>query len=491
MKVDKDIIKLNFAAAKILVVGDVMLDQYWHGGSSRISPEAPVPVVKIKSTDNRPGGAANVAANLQALGCNVKILGAIGKDNAGEVLQQILQAKSVAQELIELDNFSTIVKLRVLCRQQQMIRLDHEDELEDISLEQLKKIYDVFAANLSEHNAIILSDYAKGVLSNPRPYIEAANAFGIPVIIDPKNHDFSVYKGAHIVKPNLLEFERIVGKCGSTDIIEERARNLITQCGINTLVITRGGDGVSVVTSSGTTAHLDACSGEVYDVTGAGDTVIAILAAAVTNKIDIVQAAHISMVAAGLAVSKIGTSSVTLHEIRNAMDKPKELPVGILHHEVLREVIKQSQARGEKVVFVNGCYDLVHYGHIRYLEQARALGDRLVVGINTDASVKRLKGPTRPMYTLQQRMEVLSALKAVDWVASFDENTPGNLVEYLNPDILVKGDEHFKSIEQIPSGEGVEHVLANGGSVHLIARTHGCSSSQMLAHMSAESESLT
>lgn len=480
MTVNTDIIKLSFSAAKILVVGDVMLDQYWHGGTSRISPEAPVPVVKIKKTDNRPGGAANVAANLVALGSQVKLLGAVGKDAAGEILGKILHSKEIPNELVALDNFSTIIKLRVLCRHQQMIRLDHEDELEDISLDNLKAIYDVYATEVSNYNTVVLSDYAKGVLNNPRPFIEVANAFGIPVIVDPKNADFSVYKGAHIVKPNLTEFEKIVGKCSSLEILEERARNLLANCGINTLVITRGGDGISVVPCTGNATHLPACSGEVYDVTGAGDTVIAVFAASLTANMDLVKAAHLSTIAAGLAVSKVGTTSITLQEIKQSMNKPKELPLGVLQPEVLRDVIKQSQARGEKVVFVNGCYDLIHYGHVRYLEQARALGDRLVVGINSDESIKRLKGPDRPMYNVQQRMEVLSALKAVDWVVPFSENTPGQLVEYLNPDILVKTDEKFKTVEDIPPNEGVEHVLSNGGSVHLISRTPDVSSTQMI-----------
>ena len=226
--------------------------------------------------------------------------------------------------------------------------------------------------------------------------------------------------------------------------------------------------------------HLPACSGEVYDVTGAGDTVVAVFAAALSAKMDLVKAAHLSTVAAGIAVSKVGTSSISLQEIKDALQKPKPLPKGILQPEVLRDVIKQAQVRGEKVVFVNGCYDLVHFGHIRYLERARALGDRLVIGINSDESIKRLKGPTRPMYNVQQRMEVLSSLKCVDWVTPFGEDKPGQLVEFLNPDILAKGDEHFKTVEEIPDGEGVSHVLKNGGSVHLIPRTAECSSTQMI-----------
>jgi D-beta-D-heptose 7-phosphate kinase/D-beta-D-heptose 1-phosphate adenosyltransferase len=483
MTANIDISNINFNTAKILVVGDVMLDQYWHGATLRISPEAPVPVVKINKTDNRAGGAANVANNLIALGCSVKLLGAIGKDSAGDTLVQLLKSNNVSHDLIKLDNFSTIIKLRVMSQHQQMIRLDHEDDVKNISPDNIKLIYDAFASEVSQYKTIVLSDYAKGVLINPRPYIEVANAFGIPVIVDPKNNDFSIYKGAYLVKPNLLEFEKIVGKCSSLEDIEQKGRSLIERCGIANLVVTRGAEGVSLIPANGAATHLAARSGEVYDVTGAGDTVIAVLAASVSSNVDLATAAYISTIAAGLVVSKVGTSSVSLQEVKKSLNKPKELPLGVMTEEVLRDVIKISQSMGEKVVFVNGCYDIIHYGHIRYLESARALGDRLVIGVNSDASVKRLKGEGRPMYTQQQRMQVLASLKAVDWVVTFEENTPGRLVESLNPNIMAKGDEHFKSIDEIPNTEGVEHVLRNGGAVHLISRTPDCSSSKMIEFM--------
>lgn len=480
MTANKNLTNLDFSAAKILVVGDVMLDRYWHGATSRISPEAPVPVVKINNTDNRLGGAANVAKNLVALGCRVTLLGAVGNDDAGKTVLALLKAQEVSHSLSTIKNFSTITKLRVLCKHQQIIRLDHEDELESLDLDGLKVIYDVFATEISKFNTLVLSDYAKGVLYNPRPYIEVANAFGIPVIIDPKSSDFNLYRGATIVKPNLSEFEKIVGKCATLEIMVDKARNLLNEYGIGCLIITRGADGITVVPATGEATHLPALSGEVYDVTGAGDTVLAVLAAGVSVGLDLVQVAHLSTIAAGLVVSKVGTSSVSLQELKDSFKQTDDLPLGIIPEAELREVIKLSQGRGEKVVFVNGCYDFIHFGHIRYFERARALGDRLVVGVNTDASVKRLKGPDRPMYNEQQRMEVLAALKAVDWVVTFDENTPGRLVESLNPNIMAKGDEHFKSIDQIPASEGIDHVLRNGGTVHLISRTPDCSSSKMI-----------
>lgn len=479
-----DITNVDFSESRILVVGDVMLDQYWHGGTSRISPEAPVPVVKINKTDNRLGGAANVANNLLALGCSVKLLGAIGKDKSGEILNQLLEDNNIAHELVTLVDFVTVNKLRVLCQHQQMLRMDSEDDLEKLSLDKLKAIYDVYATEISKYNVIVLSDYAKGVLHNPLPYIKAANALGIPVIVDPKSSDFSIYKGAHTIKPNLLEFENIVGKCSSLAILEEKGRALLQQSGIENIVITRGAAGITIIPAAGPASHIAACGGEVFDVTGAGDTVIAVIAACVGSKIDLVRAAHISAIAAGIVVSKVGTSSVSLQEIKNSVNKPKELPLGILPEEELREIIKLSQARGEKVVFVNGCYDFIQYGHIFHLESARALGHRLVVGVNSDESVKRLKGPERPIHTQQYRMQVLAALRAVDWVTIFEEDTPGRLVESLNPNIIVKGDENFKSVDQIPAGEGVEHVVRNGGTVHLTSRIQDLSSSRIIDFLS-------
>jgi D-beta-D-heptose 7-phosphate kinase/D-beta-D-heptose 1-phosphate adenosyltransferase len=483
MKTNIETTSADISTAKILVVGDVMLDQYWHGGSTRLSPEAPVPVVKINKTDNRPGGAANVANNLVSLGCQLKLLGVIGQDAAADILEQALDMHKISYQFIKLKEFSTIIKLRVLCRHQQMIRLDHEDEPGTISSEQIKLLYDLYASELSNYQAVILSDYAKGIFTDPQPFIKAAKALGIPVAVDPKNRNFEVYRGAQIVKPNMAEFQAIVGKCSTDEMIEEKARNLLRDHGIESLVVTRGAQGITVVQASKPAVHLPACGGEVYDVTGAGDTVIAVVTAGLASGMDLIKAVHLATVAAGLVVAKVGTSNVTLQELKQAMDKPKELPLGVTDENTLQKIIKQSQARGEKIVFVNGCYDFLHYGHTRYLDQARALGDRLIVGVNSDESIKRLKGDSRPHYNLQYRMEVLAALKSVDWVVSFTEDTPGRLVEALSPDIIAKGNENFATIADIPATEGVEHVLRNGGAVHLIGRTPDCSSTKMIEFM--------
>lgn len=488
MTTNKLIETVDFSAAQILVVGDLMLDQYWHGGTTRISPEAPVPVVKINKTDYRLGGAGNVANNLATLGCKVKLLSITGQDAAADIIQQLLDAQNIAHSILRIENFSTIVKLRVLCRHQQMIRLDHEDEHGNLTLDDYTALNNLYSTEISNYKAVILSDYSKGVLTNPQPLIKTAKALGIPVIVDPKNKDFSVYHGAQIVKPNLHEFESIVGKCDSLAILEERAYNLILEHDLESLVITRGANGITVITRDQPAVHMPAYGGEVFDVTGAGDTVIAVLSAGLASGFDLLKAVHLSTVAAGIVVGKIGTSSVTVPELKQAMGQKVDLPLGVTDETTLREIIKRAQAQGEKVVFVNGCYDLVHYGHIRYLEKAKALGDRLIVGVNTDASIKRLKGEDRPLYNTQHRMEVLAGLKAVDWVVPFAEDTPGRLVEALSPDIIAKGDEHFKSIAQIPPTEGVEHVLRNGGSVHLIARTEDCSSSKMIEFMAETGE---
>lgn len=477
---------LNFSKAKILVVGDIMLDQYWYGNTHRISPEAPVPVVKVNKTDHRLGGAANVASNIVSLGSKVTLLGVTGQDNSATIIKQLLQQKDIQHSLVSNEQLSTIIKLRVLSRHQQMIRLDHEEDIYAIDAEHLRELYDIYASEVSNYDTVILSDYAKGVLTNPRPYIEAANALGVPVIVDPKNSDFSVYKGAQIVKPNLSEFEAIVGKCQSLEVLEERARNLLVKCGLESLVITRGAEGISVVSSDQPATHVPAYSGEVYDVTGAGDTVIAVLAAALSSGLELSQAVNLSSVAAGIVVGKVGTSSVNMQELKAAMTKTKDLPLGIIEENELRQIIRLSQAKGEKVVFINGCYDLVHFGHIRYISQAKSFGDRLVVGVNSDASVKRLKGDSRPIYNTQQRMEVLAALDCVDWVVPFEENTPGRLVESLSPDVLVKSGDNYTHISQIPAEEGADHVVARGGSLYLVARTEGCSSTHMIETISQD-----
>lgn len=476
--------KIDFAAAKILVVGDVMLDQYWYGNTDRISPEAPVPIVRVNNADLRLGGAANVAWNLRVLGAQVKLLGLVGHDEWATQLRALLTQQDIQHELISAAQFPTTRKLRILSRQQQMLRLDHEQEQPHIQDQDLATLLQSFATMLPGYDAVILSDYAKGALKDPRRFIALAQAHNIPVFVDPKSIDFTIYQGATVLKPNLKEFEAVVGKCPTLEVLEAKAQTLLKTCDIQTLVITRGADGIAVITADQPMAHVPAYSGEVFDVTGAGDTVLAMLVAARACAVDMQTAVSLSSLAAAIVVGKVGTATASIAEIKNLLHKKIDLPTGIMAEDQLREIIKISQSRGEKVVFVNGCYDLLHYGHIRYFDRARAFGDRLVVGINSDASVRALnKGPGRPVYNLAQRMEVIASLKAVDWVVSFEESTPGRLVESLTPDILVKSGENFKSVAEIPLTEGTAHVLQNGGAVHILERTPDCSSTKAIEYL--------
>jgi len=480
MAANLEIDNLNFPQVKILVVGDLMLDQYWQGDTNRVSPEAPVPVVRVNDQELRIGGAANVVLNVQTLGCKATLMGVVGADEIAQQLTGLIDNYGIEHALTVDPEYATICKLRILSRQQQMLRLDHEDESPSITASALQTMHDKFATIVKDFDIVILSDYAKGVLSNPRPFIETAREHNVPVYVDPKTTNLGIYKGATVLKPNLREFEDVVGKCDSLEDLEGKAEELLKSCGIQQIVITRGGEGSSVVSLDQPAIHLPACSGEVFDVTGAGDTVIATIAACVGCDIDLASAVRVSMHAAAVVVGKVGTSTVNVKEIKSSMQRKISLPLGIIKEEVLRDVMKISQSRGEKVVFVNGCYDMLHYGHTRFFAAARELGDRLVVGVNTDASIKRLKGDDRPFHSLECRMEVLASLKAVDWVVPFDEDTPGRIVESLSPDVLVKGGENFKTIDDIPESEGVKHVQSYGGEVHLIARTEGVSSTEML-----------
>lgn len=471
---------VNFSNAKVLVIGDVMLDQYWHGETSRISPEAPVPVVKVNGLDARPGGAANVAINLAALGCDVSLLGIVGTDQNATELRELLELAKVNAELLAIPEYNTITKLRVLSRHQQMIRLDHEDL--EIPQQHIKELHEIYIGLVKASDIVVLSDYAKGVLADPQLFIKTATSLGVQVLVDPKNSDFSAYAGTSVIKPNLKEFEEIVGKITDEEDLVAKARDLLVKNQIGSIVITRGSEGMTVVNSD-TVETIPSYSGEVFDVTGAGDTVMSLLAAGLASRMSLNKAAYFGAHAAGIVVGKVGTSTVTLQELKSSILAKDNVKLGFVSVEEAITSIQTCQAHGEKIVFVNGCYDIIHHAHIKYLQTASAFGDRLVLGLNSDSSVKQLKGPDRPIHNQEQRATVLAALKCVDWVVLFEETAPGKLVEALSPDIIVKTDENFPTVADIPNTEGVEHVLARGGEVHLISRTEGCSSTGLIEYV--------
>ena len=450
----------DFSQTRILVVGDVMLDRYWYGDTARISPEAPVPVVNIRQNEERAGGAANVALGLAALGVQASLIGQTGDDEAADCLSSLLERGSIEAHLQRTPGHPTITKLRVISHHQQMIRLDFEGDAYDspgLEAEAVKP-------RLDGVDAVVLSDYAKGALKHASALIEAARAAGLPVLVDPKQEDFAVYRGATMLTPNRREFERAVGRCRTEDELVERGGKLIEQMDWEALLITRGEEGMTLLQRTGEPVHIAAQAHEVFDVTGAGDTVIAALAAAVAAGEPLPQAAALANLAASVAVGKLGTATVSRDELRQAAERGgRRHAHGVVTEPHLLELVRQAHARRESVVMTNGCFDILHPGHVAYLEQARALGDRLVVAVNDDDSVRRLKGEGRPVHSVAHRMAVLSALSSVDWVVPFSEDTPARLIEAVAPDVLAKGGDY--QVEDI-AGHG--SVLAQGGEVKIL-----------------------
>ena len=455
--------KLNmprFDKARVLVLGDIMLDRYWEGSTSRISPEAPVPVVKVEEIVDRPGGAGNVALNISALGAAASLRGFTGDDEMADSLQDMLHGAGV-QCLFEREpGRSTITKLRVISRHQQLIRLDFEEtdtKVRDASLES------GLEQHLHQCGALILSDYAKGALQNPGPIIAAARAAGVAVLVDPKGTDFTRYAGATLLTPNLHEFEAVVGSCSSEQELVARGESLMAELELGALLVTRGEHGMTLLRPGEDEMHLPASAREVFDVTGAGDTVIAVLGAAIAAGESLPHAVALANIAASIVVGKLGTAAVSAPELRRAVQSDQGSERGAVTLEQLQVALADARSQGEKVVFTNGCFDIIHAGHVGYLEQARQLGDRLIVAINSDASVRRLKGKGRPINRQDRRMAVLAGLGAVDWVVCFEDDTPEALLHALHPDIVVKGGDYDRK-----GVVGWEIVEAYGGEVAVL-----------------------
>lgn len=452
-----------------------MLDRYWFGTSSRISPEAPVPVVKVEQVEERPGGAANVAANIAALGGQVWLIGVAGDDEAATALETKLRRLGVGCELLRQAGQATITKLRVLSRNQQLLRLDFEDgfpAFEPAALHQR------FVARLPDVDVVVLSDYLKGALGAVESLIAAARAAGKPVLVDPKGRDFRRYRGATVLTPNLAEFEAVVGPCADPEALMVRGEALRRELALDALLITRGEQGMSLLCAGAEPLHLAARAREVYDVTGAGDTVIATLAAGLAAGLEPGAATLLANLAAGIVVGKLGAASVTGSELRRALYAHEEPAQGVLDEAQLLQAVADAKAHGETIVMTNGCFDILHAGHVTYLEQAKRLGNRLIVAVNADATVRRLKGADRPVNPLPQRMRVLAGLAAVDWVVPFAEDTPERLIRAIGPDYLVKGGDNDPA--RIP---GNRCVLEAGGQVVVLDYVEGCSTTSTIARI--------
>jgi len=478
----------DFSQTKILVVGDLMLDRYWHGPTSRISPEAPVPVVKIEESEERAGGAGNVALNIAALNGIPSLVGLTGQDEAARILKNRLTHQGVNCQFVELEGCTTITKLRVLSRHQQLIRLDFEDGFlldNGVHSDSGEYLLQAYQKQLDTHDVIIFSDYQKGTLRDLAKLIALAKEQNKKVIIDPKGNDFSIYQGATLLTPNLSEFEAIVGHCENDEQLVEKAEQLCQQLQLDALLITRSEKGMTLVQSNKHAVHLPTRARDVYDVTGAGDTVIATLAVAIAAGMDMVDATKLANLAASVVVGKVGTASVTVHELRTAMRQLSDVEQGIIAEDRLIALVRDAKNHGEKVIMTNGCFDILHAGHVTYLEQAKSLGDRLIVAVNDDDSVKRIKGPERPVNSMNRRMQVLAGLSCVDWVVPFYEDTPTRLICDVSPSVLVKGGDNDP--DNIPGGNCVKE---QGGEVLVMEYVDNCSTTGLIRSIRSADESV-
>lgn len=467
----------SFDNARVLVVGDIMLDRYWYGDTGRISPEAPVPVVRVGEEERRLGGAANVALNLARVGAITRLVGVIGDDEPGEATRALLENAGVRADLVVSDSHPTIAKLRVMSRNQQLIRLDFERSFALDGAFARDEFVARYRDALDETDVVICSDYGKGTLADVEVIIAAARERDIPVLVDPKGHDWQRYARATLITPNLHEFEAITGAVTDDAMLQQHADTLRARLNIDSLLVTRSEKGMSLFSASGH-LHLAAQAQEVFDVTGAGDTVIALLGAGLGAGLSLADAAALANLGAGIVVAKLGTATATPIELKRAARNQRASKTGVVDEDTLAGIVDDLRARGERVVMTNGCFDLLHPGHIAYLEAARELGDWLIVAVNDDASVGRLKGSSRPLNGLEHRMQVLRGLAAVDWVVAFGEDTPERVICRLCPDVLVKGGDYAP--DEIA---GADCVRDAGGEVRVLDFVAGYSTTAIIERM--------
>ena len=437
-------IKLN-KKPNILVIGDLMIDHYLWGSCDRISPEAPVQVVNVKKESSVLGGAGNVINNLVTLGSVVDVISVIGNDSVANELKNLLEKIDVpTSNLVVENNRKTSKKSRLIASQQQVLRYDMES-IDDINENSHKQIIQTLEKNIDKYSSIILSDYGKGVLTTnlTKEIIKIANKNSIKVLVDPKGKDYSKYKGSYTLTPNkkeAMEATNIDIKDESSLI--EALKSLKTQCELEVSLITLSEQGIAIFDDELTIKPTVAR--EVYDVTGAGDTVIASIAFALGNNLDIKDAIYFANLAAGVVVGKIGSATTTLDEIYEyeySLHKSNSTS-HIKTFDEIKTLASKLHSQGKKIVFTNGCFDILHVGHVKYLEVAKSYGDVLILGLNADSSVRKLKGPTRPINTQDDRAYILASLESVDYVVIFEEETPYELIKLIKPHVLVKGGDY-------------------------------------------------
>jgi len=464
---------------RLLVIGDLILDEYIWGAVSRISPEAPVPILETKSENLTLGGAANVANNLVALGCEVHLVGAIGQDEKGDKLLTLIEEKGISSKgIFRFVHRPTTSKIRVVAHNQQVLRIDKEDN-RPITEETEKRIIKYINKALPDMDIVICSDYRKGILTEKvfSAVSHRAKNSKKRVIVDPKSSDFELYKGATVITPNQFEVEKAVPiKIQDKIDLDRAAEYLLNLTHAEVLLITRGKDGMTLYPNKAKPVDIPTQAKEVFDVTGAGDTVVSVLAMALAVGFNPEDSAWLSNMAASIVVGKVGTAVVTLNEINEYLQEEMlRTAHTVLKLEELKKIVSLAKGTGKTVVFTNGCFDLIHGGHIEFLQKAREKGDLLVVGLNSDRSVKSIKGEGRPIKSEKERANIISALRYVDYITIFDESTPADLIREVRPDILVKGDDY--AIDEVVGREIVEGY---GAKVELIPVVQGLSTTNIV-----------
>ncbi|WP_010216362.1 D-glycero-beta-D-manno-heptose 1-phosphate adenylyltransferase [Sphingomonas sp. PAMC 26621] len=458
----------------ILVVGDAMIDRYIIGETSRISPEAPVPIVQASREDVRAGGAANVAANVQALGGGCCLLTVCGGDSGGEDLVRLMARHGVTLDRVIDLGQRTTQKTRLISGVQQIARIDHDGGVSDAARTELARR---FEARLDGCRAVIFSDYDKGTLADLPRLLALAQRRGVPTFIDPKSADPTRYEGAFLLKPNAREFHALFGACPE-EHIADRASAALRTWNLEYLVVTRGAKGILMVSRGGAVIDHPTEAVEVFDVTGAGDTIIAALVVGIAGGLAMAEAIDQANIAASIAVSRPGTYVVTREDLAERLDQRHDAAPKLVPLSRLATVVERARRGGARIVFTNGCFDVLHAGHVRLLELARRRGDVLIVGLNSDASVRRLKGAQRPVNPLPDRADVLSALTAVDHVVAFEDDTPAALIDAIRPDVLVKGGDYAAD-----AIVGADLMRETGGEVFIVPLLPGRSTSAILANL--------
>ncbi len=442
----------RLVGGRVLVIGDLMLDRYHIGEVKRISPEAPVPVVRVKHSYSVLGGGANVVRNLLGLKCEAVVMGMIGQDANGEQVKRMFNELGVESYLVESQS-ATITKTRIIGNNQQITRVDFEDNDIQVLAEDEDYILSKVEARIKDVDVVVISDYNKGFCSQRicRGVIEIASLNGKAVIIDPKCSDWSRYQGATVITPNIKELSDIVGVELTNDdsIILKAAQQVVSRYALHSLLVTRSEKGMSYITKD-VASHIPTAAREVFDVSGAGDTVVATLASCISAGMEIMESITVANKAAGVVVAKMGTSPITYHELRNELSH-NYMQSKIVDFSRLPQLVEELREAQKRTVFTNGCFDILHKGHVTYMQKAKALGDKLIVGLNSDASVKRLKGESRPINDEIARAEVLAALESIDYVVIFEDDTPLELIKVVCPDVLVKGGDY--KIEDIVGRE--------------------------------------